>query len=225
MRPKRFTDPKYVRAFAEMAARIATSLGSVSARALPIKMYVAGGAALHFYTGARISVDVDAAFSHRISLPEDLEVSYIDNDGSARLLYFDKQYNDMFGLMHEDAHDESIQLSLSGINAKVLDVRLLSPLDLAVSKLGRFSEQDRADIAELAKRGLIDSEKLRARAENALIGYVGDTQRTQGSINLACRLIDGVRARPRALTSSKKKRSAKKKLPARKKRSAKHASR
>jgi len=225
VRPKRYTNPKYVRAFAEMAARISASLSNVSTRALPIKMYVAGGAALHFYTGVRISVDVDAAFSRRISLPEDLEVSYIDVDGSARLLYFDKQYNDMFGLMHEEAHDASISLSLSGVDAKVLDIRLLSPLDLAISKLGRFSEQDRADIVELAKRGLIDSEKLRTRATDALVGYVGDTRRTQGSIDIACRLIDDVRKPLRAPTSSKKKKSVKKKLPSRKRRPNRRTSR
>jgi hypothetical protein len=72
-------------------------------------------------------------------------VAYRDEeDGSARLLYFDRQYNDTLGLMHEDAQNDSIPLTLEGIDSRVLDVRILTPVDLAVSKLGRFSEQDRA---------------------------------------------------------------------------------
>ena len=53
-----------------------------------------GGAAMHLYTGERVSNDVDAVFSKRIALPNDLEVAYQDPDGAARLLYFDRQYND-----------------------------------------------------------------------------------------------------------------------------------
>jgi hypothetical protein len=51
-------------------------------------MFIAGGAALHLYVGARVSKDIDAAFSHRIALPPDLKVSYRDADGAARMLYF-----------------------------------------------------------------------------------------------------------------------------------------
>lgn len=49
---------------------------------------------MHFYTGERVSQDIDAAFSRRIALPEDLEVAYRDADGAARMLYLDRQYND-----------------------------------------------------------------------------------------------------------------------------------
>lgn len=80
--------PEYVAAFRELVARIATSLEGVPSSALPIRMYVAGGAALHFHTGERVSADVDAAFSRRIALPDHLDVAYRDEDGAARLLYF-----------------------------------------------------------------------------------------------------------------------------------------
>jgi len=152
-------------------------------------MYVAGGAALHFHTGDRVSVDVDAVFSRRIALPDGLEVAYRDEDGSARLLYFDRQYNDTLGLMHEDAQDDSIPLELEGIDSRVLDVRILTPVDLAVSKLGRFSGQDRADIAALARRGLLSATNLEKRALEALEIYVGDTQRLRGNIASAVRIV------------------------------------
>ena len=80
-------------------------------------------------------------------------------------------------------------LTLPGIDPRVLDVRILTPLDLAVSKLGRFSEQDRADIAALARRRLIDAKSLESRATEALGGYVGDTTRLRGSIVSAKRII------------------------------------
>jgi Nucleotidyltransferase of unknown function (DUF6036) len=189
VRPEPYTRREYVSAFRELAARIAASLEDVSPRALPIRMYVAGGAALHFHTGERVSVDVDAVFSRRIALPDGLEVAYRDEDGSARLLYFDRQYNDTLGLMHEDAQDDSIPLTLEGIDSRVLDVRILTPVDLAASKLGRFSEQDRADIAALARRGLVSATNLERRALEALKIYVGDTQRLRGNIASAVKIV------------------------------------
>jgi hypothetical protein len=189
VRPEPYTRREYVAAFRELAARIAESVRDVPPRALPIRMYVAGGAALHFHTGERVSVDVDAVFSRRIALPDGLEVAYRDEDGSARLLYFDRQYNDTLGLMHEDAQDDSIPLELEGIDSRVLDVRVLTPVDLAVSKLGRFSGQDRADIAALARRGLLSATNLEKRALEALEIYVGDTQRLRGNIASAVRIV------------------------------------
>jgi hypothetical protein len=189
VRPEPYTRREYVAAFQELAARIAMSLRDVPPRALPIRMYVAGGAALHFHTGERVSVDVDAVFSRRIALPDGLEVAYRDEDGSARLLYFDRQYNDTLGLMHEDAQDDSIPLELEGIDSRVLDVRVLTPVDLAVSKLGRFSGQDRADIAALARHGLLSATNLEKRALEALEIYVGDTQRLRGNIASAVRIV------------------------------------
>jgi hypothetical protein len=195
MRPDRKARPEYVAAFREVVNRIARPLAELPKRALPIRMYVAGGAALHMYTGARVSRDIDASFSHRIALPENLEVAYRDADGAARLLYFDRQYNDMFGLMHEDAQDDSVPLTLEGVDPGILEVRLLSALDMAVSKLGRFSSQDREDIATLARHKLIKSARLRRRAEEALAGYVGDTARLHGSIELAVRIVADIEAR------------------------------
>ncbi len=195
MRPDRNARPEYVAAFREIVSRIASSLTGMPQRALPVRMYVAGGAALHLYTGERVSRDIDAAFSHRIALPENLEVAYRDADGAARLLYFDRQYNDTLGLLHEDAYEDSVPLVLKGGDASVLEVRLLSALDLAVSKLGRFSSQDRDDIATLARRKLISSSALRRRAGEALGGYVGDTARVAGSIELAGRVVADIEAR------------------------------
>jgi hypothetical protein len=195
MRPDPNARPEYVEAFREIAARIAAAVAGVPAAALPIKMYVAGGAALHLYTGERVSEDIDAVFSRHIALPENLEVGYQDADGAARLLYFDRQYSDTLALMHEAAQADSVPLSLPGIDAHRLDVRLIAPLDLAVSKLSRFSEQDRDDIVTLARRKLIKAAALRSRAEQALSGYIGSIERIQRNIAQACRIVEDTERR------------------------------
>ncbi len=187
MRPDPAARPDFLAAFREVVARIARTLDSAPPASLPVRMYVAGGAALHLYTGARVTEDIDGVFSRRIALPADLEVAYRDPDGAARLLYFDRQYNDTFGLLHEDAYEDSIALTLDGIDARTLDVRLLSPIDLAVSKIARLSDQDRSDIVTLVERGLVDPEKLRERADEAATAYVGDVARLRTSIELAYR--------------------------------------
>lgn len=181
----------YVNAFAEIAGRIQKTIkASAHAAQLPIRMIVAGGAAQHFYTAARVSMDIDATLSRKILLPDDLDVPYVEADGTTRILYYDRQYNDTFALIHENADEDSRPIVLPGIDAAILDVRLFAPVDLAVSKISRFAEHDRQDIAALARYGLIDAESVRLRAEEALGGYVGERRRVKASIRLACELIE-----------------------------------
>ena len=190
MPPDSAARPEYLQAFAEIVERIASSLRGVNKRQLPVRMYVAGGAAMHCYVGERVSEDVDATFSRRLALPENLDVAYRDADGRSRMLYFDRQYNDTFGLLHADAYEDALPLALPGVDGKHIDVRLLSPLDLAVSKIGRLADVDRTDIAALARHGLIQAKAVRARAEEAAQGYVGDTARLRNSIDIAVRIVE-----------------------------------
>jgi len=185
----------YLKAFTEVLSRIQQTLKGSGSDVFPIRMYVAGGAALHLLTGARVSEDVDAVFSKRVLFSEEIEVSYRDPDGRARLLYLDRNYNDTLGLLHEDAHKDAQPVAFPGIDKKLIDVRVLSPIDLAVSKLSRFADQDREDILLLAREGLIDPVSLRERAEQALAGYVGDLSSVRNSIAIACRLIESAQPR------------------------------
>ena len=182
-------DPEYLKAFSTIMSRIEHALGAKRA-AMPVIACVAGGAALHFYTGARVSKDIDAKLTARVLLdPSDLQVAYRDADGHARLLYFDTQYNDSFALLHQNAYDDATPIALEGVDARRLTVKLLTPLDLAVSKLSRFSDQDRLDIRALARERLIAATQLRRRAEEALPDYVGNFDRIKTSIDIACRLV------------------------------------
>jgi hypothetical protein len=116
-------------------------------------------------------------------------------ESAATTLYFDHQYNEALALLHEDAHDDSVLLTLDGIDSKVLEVRLLSALDLAVSKVGRLAEHDRADIEALALRGLFNAQQFRERAEAAALGFVGDLTRLHHSIQIATRIVADAAAR------------------------------
>lgn len=175
-------DPAYVEAFRSLVKKLSASAKATSKE--PITMYLAGGAAMHFYTGARMSDDVDAAFNRKLILPSDSAVIYRDAKGAARSVYFDTNYNETYGLLHEDAHDDAMRLPLRKVEG--VNVFVLQPIDLAVSKLARFSEIDREDIRQLARDGLITASELKQRAEEALHGYVGDPSPVRTSIKLAC---------------------------------------
>ncbi len=155
----RRADPAYVEAFSTLIQRLLRSANAGSKE--PITMYVAGGAAMHFYTGARMTDDVDAVFDRKLLVPADLAVIYRDAEGKARSVYFDVNYNETYALLHEDAHQDAVRLPLKRIQG--VRIFVLQPVDLAVSKLARFSEIDREDILQLARNRLVTAQALRRK--------------------------------------------------------------
>jgi hypothetical protein len=190
----RRADPAYIEAFKTLVQRLLRSARITPKE--PIAMYLAGGAAMHFYTGARMTDDVDAVFDRKLLVPSDSAVIYRDSEGRARSVYLDPNYNETYALLHENAHQDAVRLPLEGIEGARIFV--LQPVDLAVSKLARFSEIDREDIRELAKEGLVTANQLRKRAEAALPAYVGNPDSVRTSIELACRDIEALEKRNRA---------------------------
>src|SRR5713101_9352259 len=186
LRISKRADPAYVEAFRTLIQRLLRSTGSKK----PIAMYLAGGAAMHFYTGARMTDDVDAVFDRKLLVPPDLAVIYRDAEGKARSVYFDVNYNESYALLHEDAHLDAVRLPLKGIEGARIFV--LQPLDLALSKLARFADIDREDVLELARNRLVTAQALRKRAEAALPYYVGNPVPVRTSIDLACRDIEAL---------------------------------
>ncbi len=183
-------DPAWLKAFSTIMSRIDAALGPAKPKK-PVVACVADGAAMHFYTGDRYSRDIDAKILARVMIdPQELQVAYQGSDGRARLLYFDTQYNDSFALLHHAAYDDARPVAIEGVDQRRLEIRLLTPVDLAVSKLSRFSEQDQDDIRALARHGLITAAALRRRAENALPDYVGNLERIKNSIIIACGMVD-----------------------------------
>lgn len=190
----RRADPAYIDAFKTLVQRLLRS-ARISPKE-PIAMYLAGGAAMHFYTGARMTDDVDAVFDRKLLVPSDSAVIYRDSEGKARSVYLDPNYNETYALLHENAHQDAVRLPLEGIEGARIFV--LQPVDLAVSKLARFSEIDREDIRELAKEGLVTANELLKRAEAALPAYVGNPDSVRTSLELACRDIEALEKRNRA---------------------------
>ena len=133
----------------------------------PIKMFIAGGMATHLYTGGRVTSDVDAEFSKRIMLPRDLLVE----TRAGNMLYLNATYNSNFALMHEDYLKDAMRVP---IGTKHIEVYVLSPVDLIVSKIARYKAPDPEDIETLIERLNIPAEEIEARALHAMSGYVGN---------------------------------------------------
>ncbi len=136
----------------------------------PINVYLAGGMAVHLYTANRVTTDVDAEFGSRVFIPSDLIVDVTLEDGTRESVYFDTNYNASFALLHEDYLDDAIPLDLG---TEHIRLHVLSPLDLAVSKIARFANNDKEDIAALVRLGLTTAHEIEQRATSALAGYVG----------------------------------------------------
>jgi hypothetical protein len=136
----------------------------------PMNVYLAGGMAVHLYTGNRVTTDVDAEFGGRVHLPNDLMVEVTLEDGTRQIVYLDTNYNSTFALMHEDYLDDAIPVNL-GVDQ--IRVHVLSPVDLAVSKIARFADNDKEDIAALVRLGLASADEIERRATSALAGYIG----------------------------------------------------
>lgn len=136
----------------------------------PVNVYLAGGMAVHLYTGNRVTTDVDAEFGARVLVPNDLMVETELEDGTPQVIYWDTNYNPSYALLHEDYLEDSIPLNL---NTKQLRLHVLSPVDLAVSKIAQFSANDREDIAALVRHGLTTADQIDQRAQETLAGYIG----------------------------------------------------
>jgi len=135
-----------------------------------VNVYLAGGMAVHLYTANRVTTDVDAEFGGRLLLPNDLMVEVTLEDGSPQVVYLDTNYNPTFALLHPDYLDDALPVDLG---LQQLQVRVLSPVDLAVSKIARLADNDKEDIAALVRHGLTNADEIEQRANAALAGYIG----------------------------------------------------
>ena len=175
MTPRLHLDTPLASAMRELFEALASRLLLKS----PVTAYLAGGMAVHLYTRSRVTGDVDAEFAARLLLPSDLAVPVRLEDGSSADLYIDANYNPMFSLLHEDYQIDS--LPLYDID-DLLRVRVLAPTDIAVSKISRFAEVDREDIAALVQHGLTSAEAIERRAREALVAAVGPTSMIEANL-------------------------------------------
>ncbi|WP_265285383.1 DUF6036 family nucleotidyltransferase [Verminephrobacter aporrectodeae] len=168
----------------------------------PMNVYLAGGMAVHLYTGSRVTTDVDAEFGSRVLIPGDLIVEVTLENGRPVPIYFDTNYNPTFALMHEDYLGDAIALDWG---LEKIRLHVLSPVDLAVSKIVRFADNDKEDIAALVGLGLTTADAIEQRATSAIGGYVGGLAMLRLNLRDAVALARGMEgckppngAKPRA---------------------------
>jgi hypothetical protein len=152
----------------------------------PIECILAGGSAVHYYVSERVSHDVDIEFSKRILLPGDVVVSWTDDNGKVERLSLDRNYTSALGLMHPDYISDAVDV---GHFEGKLILKVLSPVDLVVSKIARFQDNDQSDIAMLARFGFIDENEFRVRAEEAMVYYIFPENFIRANIEKACQII------------------------------------
>lgn len=156
----------------------------------PIDAYLAGGMAVYLYTPSRVTTDIDLEFNVRkIAITKNFTREAVLEDGSKELVFLDTNYNSTYAMLHDRYQEDSLPVETS---LKMLRLHVLSPVDLAVSKIARFHERDQMDIRSLAEARLFTSEELRTRVQEAVANYVGNHDSLQTSINLAVRLVEGV---------------------------------
>lgn len=180
--------PELSSAVSAVLDKIDTFLRDGGYAGTPLRMYLAGGIAVNYYCHqGRHTSDIDAELPPRLLLPfEKLRVQYVAPDGNMAFLYLDANYNPSISLMHEDYVEDAVEWAGIGNERRLIHLHVLSPIDLAISKISRFSEQDRDDILNLASEGLFTADQLQKRATDALAYYIGNTEAVGNGIKIIC---------------------------------------
>ena len=156
-------------AIIEMMGEIAKQIPD-SHKQTPVKAYLTGGGAVHYYCNSRVSDDVDLIMQFAVKIPEDLFVVWLNKEGILEQVHYDHTYNSTFGLLHEDYEDRAVHMIT--IDEK-FEINLLSPVDLIISKLTRFAQNDEEDIANIINTGKVDKDELYTLATDAINVGVG----------------------------------------------------
>jgi hypothetical protein len=143
---------------------------------------VFGGCAVHLYTSHRVSTDVDAEFVD-VAIPSSVNLRDLlaalpeafQEEGSGRVLEltYDLNFSACLGPLHEDYLERGVPLVSFGAESP-LQVLIASPVDVAISKLGRGTDQDISDIYALLRTGFILASDFERLALQAIDCYVGN---------------------------------------------------
>lgn len=148
---------------------------------MPVNLYITGGIAIYFHTASRVSKDLDAIIDQNISVPSKLKVIWINENGQFEELSYDHNYSQTLGIMHEDYDKRAIyQFTID----EKLNVYILDPVDLIISKLSRFGEQDQEDILRIIQNDLVKKDEFEALANDA-ISVAGAGRPATLKLNLA----------------------------------------
>ena len=136
-----------------------------------VKAFIFGGCAFHIHTNARGSNDIDAEIQAiQLLKKQDIllflannDVEYLDDNNLETNLEFDSGFNTSLASIDPDYDERVIPL----ISDSIVEVYLVSGLDLAISKLARLSDRDIEDIKELYLKGKFSLEEFKKSANNA----------------------------------------------------------
>ncbi|RZG49069.1 DUF6036 family nucleotidyltransferase [Acinetobacter wuhouensis] len=145
-----------------------------------VKAYIFGGCAFHIHTNARGSNDVDAEIQaipllkkeDIIIFLEQNDIEYIDENNLETNLEFDRGFNTALASIDPDYIDRTIPL----ITESIVEVYLVSALDLAISKLARLSDRDIEDIRILFQLKKFSLDQFKISANNAKDYYATPEQ-------------------------------------------------
>jgi hypothetical protein len=118
-----------------------------------ITAYIFGGCAVHLYTNARGSNDLDAELiaANKLDINSiilELDPVYFDDpEAGESSLDFDTNFNIGLPSLGPDYKENAIPLVSEG---SILHIFLVSAVDIAVSKLSRLAEDDLKDIIALS---------------------------------------------------------------------------
>lgn len=189
--PRLNTNTPLGQALVSMFKSIEVELMLEGARPGAVKVIVFGGCAVHLYTHHRISTDVDAeiycaSYRNKLRLQTLLaefpEQFFDEQSGRVMELNYDLQYHTSFGPLHEDYWERSLPLDKFPVES-VLHLHIAAPIDIAISKLGRATDQDVSDIMALLRAGFILTTELRRLALQAIDMYVGNKEPPRSILN------------------------------------------
>jgi hypothetical protein len=170
------------KAMVAMFSSLESELAQEGAGAGALTVIVFGGCAVHLYTSHRISMDVDAEFLD-VAIPEGVNLSELllelpemfmdEKTGRLIELSYDLKFSTCLGPLHEDYLERGVRLDAFGPDA-TLEVLIASPVDIAISKLGRASDQDISDIYALLRTGFVLAADFERLALQAIDCYVGN---------------------------------------------------
>lgn len=155
------------------------------------KAFIFGGCAMHLHTNIRTSSDLDAQLSgapdvQRQALELIRHVVPVDFDDETKgpiVLIFDETFNYALAPMHEDYDHRAIPLEVD--NDSSVWVYLISKVDLAISKLGRYGDVDQSDIQALFDAGLSveDFRQLVTELNSYAVGQTGLCSKMEHAIS------------------------------------------
>lgn len=160
---------------------------------LIINAYISGGSAMSFYnpTRATLGLDMEVQSKNKKVLIPSLELTHSDIIlPNMQKLYIDSIVHPQFYIMSKDYIRNSISIDIFKYekdNIVIIKPHIISPLDLILSKLTRWSANDQNDVYSLIENHFVVKEQLKDEIELALasatIGYIDNANMLKFNIN------------------------------------------